>query len=436
MFDKENQRDFSKEKFQYPQSYEDDVLDDLDFDFYIEDVEDLSNSLNLQSKIQENQETYLEEESLDEIIDLDKIEENLSLETPQVLSYSEEPPTYFKDDTEDIEPLTEDSLDEILQKPLEGEEINSFVEEEVEEENSVSFATPRNFEDELDTDYQDPNTTVDSEFAKELEDDDTNVTLDENELDNILNADYSDAGVSDEITVPNSAEDLIFQQEVSNEDSIEVDYKETMEAPVLFNDDSDETEIEEHKTEDTEEISELEHEEEFEEEEEIEEDYGKSFFDSDEDIEEDFEIEDEDYDKEELQEETFGDTSSLFDAPTSLEGEITSLSEEEVEVSSFDEGIEEDESITLSPEELGNITSEEEVEPLPDYGLYETLQQDLANEVVGEERVLKTVTKQDLKKLMSYLDEKLGSMSEEFIEEFAKSEFFEIYKKIMNELEL
>ncbi|MCX7999356.1 MAG: hypothetical protein N3A69_10480, partial [Leptospiraceae bacterium] len=98
---------------------------------------------------------------------------------------------------------------------------------------------------------------------------------------------------------------------------------------------------------------------------------------------------------------------------------------------------EEDESITLSPDELGNITGEGDVEPLPDYGLYETLQEDdFAKPLVDENRILHTVTKQDLKKLMSFLDEKLGNMPDEFIEEFAKSEFFEIYKKVMSELEI
>ena len=47
-----------------------------------------------------------------------------------------------------------------------------------------------------------------------------------------------------------------------------------------------------------------------------------------------------------------------------------------------------------------------------------------------------TVKKEELKKVISYMDELLGSLPDSYIKEFASSEYFELYKKIMNELEL
>jgi pilus assembly protein FimV len=47
-----------------------------------------------------------------------------------------------------------------------------------------------------------------------------------------------------------------------------------------------------------------------------------------------------------------------------------------------------------------------------------------------------TVNKDDVKRLMTYIDELMGSMPEEFVQEFAKSEYFELYKKVMDELDI
>ncbi len=46
------------------------------------------------------------------------------------------------------------------------------------------------------------------------------------------------------------------------------------------------------------------------------------------------------------------------------------------------------------------------------------------------------VKKEELKKVISYMDELLGSLPDSYIKEFASSDYFELYKKIMNELEL
>ena len=48
----------------------------------------------------------------------------------------------------------------------------------------------------------------------------------------------------------------------------------------------------------------------------------------------------------------------------------------------------------------------------------------------------KNVKKEELKKLMSHMDELLGSLPDSYIKEFASSEYFELYKKIMDELEI
>ncbi|MCX8000639.1 MAG: hypothetical protein N3A69_17100, partial [Leptospiraceae bacterium] len=347
-FDKKNEI-ISSTGFHYLQSYEDDFTSNLDFDFYLEDVDSLNHALDISnfeigSKRQESQ-----EELLDEIIDSSKLEEESLLSTsPNFSSLEEE--SFESTDELETEPLTEDYLDEILQKPLEIEQ-EDFQEEHLEQLSSSDFSN--SFEEELDYDFEDPDTTLEPEFARELEEnEDTNITLSENELENILNADYSNLEIKDEVAVPNTPDELIFHEEVSQEESIQVDVQKELEAPILFDEES-KKEIEDVQNEEItleqEEIPAFEEEieEEFEEEE-----YGKSFFDSDEEIEEDFQIEEEDYDKEELQEETFGDATSFFDSPTSIESESVL----------FSEGLDEDESITLSPDELGNITSDEEIE--------------------------------------------------------------------------
>ena len=46
------------------------------------------------------------------------------------------------------------------------------------------------------------------------------------------------------------------------------------------------------------------------------------------------------------------------------------------------------------------------------------------------------VKKDELRKVISYMDELLGSLPDSYIKDFASSEYFDLYKKIMNELEL
>ncbi len=436
MVDKEKKQGFS-----YPSNFDDDFENSLDFDFYPEDISILSEALEQEEK---HSQVYDEEDShLDEIIDYSDVP----------VSFEADDETDFSTEEESFEPLSEDSLDEILKKPLPKSSVGI---EDEEGPIGLSEEELSKIESEDYKDYVDPDTKVDESFARELselDEEDTDITLAEDELENILHSDYSDSEVDSQVfeesSVPVSPQDLIYQDEVSEEDNIEVDFETSPEVPVLFTEDSEEESVE--NKQELDEVHEA-----VEVYEEEEEDYGKSFFDSDEELEE--ESFEEVYDSEQLQEETFGEEKSFFEEEdesiTLSEDELGNIVGEEEPVVSEEEGEsitlsedelgnivgeeepvvseEEEESITLSEDELGNIVGEEE--PLPDYGLYETLQEeDFSTE---EHFQFQSVTKKDLQKLMSFLDEKLGSMPEEFVEEFAKSEYFELYKKIMNELDL
>ncbi|MCX8000491.1 MAG: hypothetical protein N3A69_16320, partial [Leptospiraceae bacterium] len=129
MFERENERN-SSTGFQYPQSYEDDFTTNLDFDLYLEDVDSLSNALDISNFDVSNRLNESQDDLLDEIIDLDKLEDQSNLATSPSFPSIEEDAFERTDDLE-IEPLTEDYLDEILQKPLPIQENES---EEVPEE--------------------------------------------------------------------------------------------------------------------------------------------------------------------------------------------------------------------------------------------------------------------------------------------------------------
>jgi hypothetical protein len=131
--------------------------------------------------------------------------------------------------------------------------------------------------------------------------------------------------------------------------------------------------------------------------------------------------------------------SSLYDE----EEESDELSKDD-ELESHE--TEDDEPITLSNDELGNILDSEdsvptEYEPEEDISLSgeelnNILDSGEEESEVGEKFSFTTVNKEDVKKLMSYIDELMGSMPEEFVQEFAKSEYFELYKKVMDELDI
>ncbi len=108
-----------------------------------------------------------------------------------------------------------------------------------------------------------------------------------------------------------------------------------------------------------------------------------------------------------------------------------------------------DSNISLSSNELNNILEDD-----PELGINEDdfIINDENSQItaldsvednqtlVGSENFtqtsLKNVNREELKKLMSHMDELLGSLPDSYIKEFATSEYFELYKKIMEELEL
>ena len=111
------------------------------------------------------------------------------------------------------------------------------------------------------------------------------------------------------------------------------------------------------------------------------------------------------------------------------------------------------EEIALSGSELDNLleSGSEGLDETPvlnnsdiqddDFILDDTISNDsnleeTANEIDPEDLKLKHIKKDELKKLMSHMDELLGSLPDSYIKEFASSEYFDLYKKIMSELDL
>ncbi|MDX1959268.1 MAG: hypothetical protein SFU98_11885 [Leptospiraceae bacterium] len=541
-----------------------DLEEYLDFDLYIEDIAKLSDEIDESLTVDDD----LESES-------PEIGEGSGLLFTGNKFHDEDD---ISDFDEDSDTLTEDGLDEILSKPLSPSE-------EEEEEISLSPEELLNIESsDTGLDYIDPDTSFDDHFASQLSDtdeEDTNITLGADELDNILGDSNS------EPIVAHTPEELMYKEPVDEEDNIEVD-EYAQNDPMVFESD-EEVPSDEESDEDEEialsgdELSNLLESGEFTEEE--GEEYGKSFFDSEDDeLTDDFEnvnldettessseFEDEepialsgdelsnitgDYELEptfetgidepddSLEEiesddenpdnfETTGE--SIFESEEEDESITLSLDElgnitadEEIEQPSsiFEEDVEdesitlsldelgnitdgnieteeaegifdpvlaegEDESITLSPDELGNIVESDEVieeEPtdifaedssdeeialsgdelsnLLESGDFEveeaqstpepkleisdedvTEDFDSSDQVPEESDVssfsseeapvhFESVKRKEMQKLMTYLDEMLGTMPEEFVKEFAGSEYFDLYKKIMSELEL
>ena len=120
----------------------------------------------------------------------------------------------------------------------------------------------------------------------------------------------------------------------------------------------------------------------------------------------------------------------------SLEEEITPLEEEELsleeEPDELPEEISLEEDLTPPEEEL---SLEEEITPLEE-------EQPQAEEITesGEKgesyEKLPESLRSELKSVLSYMDQLLESLPEDKIQEFARSEHFEVYKKLFEELEL
>ena len=181
------------------------------------------------------------------------------------------------------------------------------------------------------------------------------------------------------------------------------------------------------------------------------------------------------YEESLLDEETSGeemleDLSELPDLPSeeiALESEELSIEEEpvseEIALESEEPGIEEEpvsEEIALESEELSIEEKQTEVEDSELPGMEESLAEDLMEldeaplvedeiEEIGEAELppvepsgeesfteIPPNLKSELKSVLSYMDQLLEALPEDKIQEFARSEHFEVYKKLFEELEL
>ncbi|EMY76321.1 hypothetical protein LEP1GSC060_1678 [Leptospira weilii serovar Ranarum str. ICFT] len=87
------------------------------------------------------------------------------------------------------------------------------------------------------------------------------------------------------------------------------------------------------------------------------------------------------------------------------------------------ENIDDEEMIIL----LDEYADGEETSPIED--LRKTPDQTEAREVAGE-----TPSKDEMKRIMTYLDELLGNLPDDLIREFSRSDYFELYKKLMKQI--
>ena len=154
-----------------------------------------------------------------------------------------------------------------------------------------------------------------------------------------------------------------------------------------------------------------------------------------------------------------------------IDDEILDLSDEELDEenlrdSVFDE--DDDDSIILSTDELSEVTeenpedfqfaegvsdakdiNEDELDSFEDHSdLFDENDEEIEGPALNDDSPSESsdesldsgfqfsnLNRSEVKKLMKYLDELLGSVPEEFVAEFANSEYFELYKKAMDELE-
>ncbi|MCB1144423.1 MAG: hypothetical protein KDK54_19370, partial [Leptospiraceae bacterium] len=292
--------------------------DFLDFDFYVDDI----SSLNEESFEDEFSQPGADEEVLNELIDTGSLR--------------------------DSERSRDQEIDDLLDSSSDEYEFETGESGDIE----LSESDVRRIENEAEAEsFRDPDTIVDKEFEKELSDDE-NVTLGEDELNNILNSNYTDSTPS---TPGPFVKPSIENLDDSNDNNLEVD----------LNEDSDDLVFENSNRFDNI-LSEAQ--------ENLDDDYSSQEFleDTDEIENTDLETDLPDF------EEDDGMTKSFFDeedesitlSPDEL-GNITGDEEEDDldsdDLPSFEEDdVPEDESITLSPDELGNITGDDEDESIFD----------------------------------------------------------------------
>ena len=142
-----------------------------------------------------------------------------------------------------------------------------------------------------------------------------------------------------------------------------------------------------------------------------------------------------------------------FDTPTNLFGESTDSTDEEIALSGDEldnilqsgEVEREEADDFTNPIDSGMVIGDDDFEiddnsslaNLGEFNLEESSPEDLSDSTDRFDSFqFGSVKKEELKKVISYMDELLGSLPDSYIKEFASSEYFELYKKIMNELEL
>ncbi|HNN06396.1 MAG TPA: hypothetical protein PKN56_22775, partial [Leptospiraceae bacterium] len=273
----------------------------LDFDFTLEDLAELNEELGLSDSGELLMDFDDEEDShLDEIVDRSV---GNSDDEDHLLG-ARVPDIYINEDKDD---LSEDDLEDILSTPLVGQK-STFDKFDADVDSDISLSTEELLKIESEDPYAfvDSDTNIDRHFADQISDrDDSDITLDTSELDHILSAEP-------ELPIAHSGEEMLVDYSAPDEDNLEVEVDGYETSPEVSLGDDDLGEEENVSLSD----SELDHILESEDYSDEEEEYGKSFFDS-----EDAELPDLEFD--------------VDDA-------------------------EESDSITLSPDELGNITGEEE----------------------------------------------------------------------------
>ncbi len=123
----------------------------------------------------------------------------------------------------------------------------------------------------------------------------------------------------------------------------------------------------------------------------------------------------------------------------------SSISEQELKEIEIPEPIFEDETetISLTDDELhniiGDVTSEEISEPptIPEPEIYDITEKKFDREKLTDDLYKETgLKKEELKKMISYLDSLFDKLPDDVIREFSKSEYFNLYKKVIETLEI
>ena len=136
------------------------------------------------------------------------------------------------------------------------------------------------------------------------------------------------------------------------------------------------------------------------------------------------------------------DTEEPFIEPTeSLQDDLEQVIPEgfvvdtEEPLESLDDDLEPLESEELSEFEIP-LDEVPEADEIPEISADDSVDESMEEEAEGEEINLPSGIRNELKTVLSYMDQLLESLPEEKIEEFAKSEYFDTYKKLFKELGL